>query len=725
MISKIDSLISQMTIEEKVGQMTQISIETFLEHPEDDHKPTLPFTIITGKLREAVVKYGVGSILNVGTAAHTKEKWHDIIKTIQDIATTETRLKIPILYGIDSIHGANYVANTTLFPQQLALAATWNLQHSEKMGAVSAYETKASSIPWNFSPVLDLGKNPVWPRLWETFGEDVHLSSEMGKAAVKGYQGDDIGHPEKVAACLKHFTGYGMPISGKDRTPAWIPERYIQEYYIPAFAAAIDAGAKTIMINSGEVNGIPTHADYHLLTEILREQLGFKGVAVTDWEDIQFLHTRHRIAATHKEAVRLAIEAGVDMSMVPFEFSFADHLVELVKEGTITEERLDLSVRRILTLKMELNLFEQPYNDPKNYPDFASPSFQEANLKAAEESIVLLKNKNAILPLPKTAKVLVVGPTADSMQSLNGGWTYTWQGEKTNTIASNKQTILQAIQGNIGANNVTYVQGASFDRIIDMPAVIKAAEHNDYVVLCLGETSYTEFEGNIHDLNLEEAQLSLAKTIFEKTKKPIILVLLEGRPRIIRTIEKMTEAVLVGFLPGNKGGEAISNILFGDCNPSGKLPITYPRSANDFVNYDHKYSEAQTPIGGKMYYPQYEFGQGLSYTTFQYSDLKLSHKNLQEGETLNISVKITNLGKRSGKEVVQLYSSDLFASITPSVKRLRAFEKIELAPKESKVVSFNLTLQDLAFVNTDNQWITEKGEFKISAGKLSQNFFFV
>ncbi len=726
MAVNIDTLLNQMTIEEKVGQMTQVSIET-ITHYKGYYKPIRPLAIDKNRLEEAIIKYGVGSILNVGTQSHTPQRWYEIIKQIQDTAIQQTRLGIPVLYGIDSIHGASYTAGATLFPQQLALAATWNPTHAKTMGSISAYETKACSIPWTFSPVLDLGRNPVWPRLWETFGEDVHLSSVMGKAVTEGYQGEDISHPEKLAACLKHFTGYSMPRSGKDRTPAWIPERFLQEYHLPGFATSIDAGAKTIMINSGEINGIPVHASRYMLTDVLRDQLGFEGVAVTDWEDIQMLHTRHRVASSHKEAVRIAIEAGVDMSMVPFKYSFAKHLVELVKEGTISEERIDRSVRRILTLKQELGLFDTPYTNPNSYPKFASNEFEQANKAAADEAIVLLKNNNATLPLSKSAKVLVTGPTADSMQSLNGGWTYTWQGEKSDELLVHEQTVLRAIQAKIGIDNVTFIGGATFDTLTNPKEVVETASNCDYIIVCLGEASYTEYAGNIHDLNLESAQLELATTLQQQTNKPVILVLLEGRPRIIRTIEPQCDAILTGLLPGNKGGEAIADILFGDVNPSGKLPITYPRYCNDLVPYDHKFSDevGPPPLKTQMYNPQFEFGHGLSYTTFEYSNLTLSHKKLSESETLVISVKITNLGKITGKETVQLYISDLYASITPPVKRLRGFQKIELLPNTSQVVTFEVNVSDLAFVGIDNQWITEKGEFKVTINNLEEYFEFI
>jgi beta-glucosidase len=635
--------------------------------------------------------------------------------------SSKTRLQIPVLYGIDSIHGASYVMGATLFPQQLGLASTWNRDLAHRMGEVSAYETKAAGMPWAFSPVLDLGRNPVWPRLWETFGEDVYLAGELGSATVRGMQGDDIGHAHKVAACLKHFLGYGVPLSGRDRTPAYIPERQLREYHVPPFAKALAAGAATIMINSGEINGIPVHADPAILIDLLRVELGFKGVAVTDWEDIQYLHTRHRIAENQKQAVRLAVQAGIDMSMVPLDFSFTKYLIELVEEGTIPESRIDQSVRRILQLKKDLGLFEQMIEDQDKYPLFHGAGFQEASLAAAQESLILCKNDKQVLPFEAQQQVLLCGPTAETIRSLNGGWTYSWQGELTDEQDLPYPSIREALAEALGPN-LSYVPATTFSEELDIPGAVAAAQEADVIVACLGETSYCEFYGNVDDLTLDAAQLKLIEALAQ-TKKPIVLVLIEGRPRLISAIEPYCAAILVGFLPGNQGGQAVADTLLGQSCPSGKLPITYPKYPNALSTYDHKFAEnleLQEVPGGFM--PQYEFGHGLSYTEFSYSNLILSQSTLNPGESIEVTVEVQNTGKREGQEVVQLYLTDLYASVTPSVRRLKRFEKICLAPGSSKKLQFELNASDLAFVGRDHNWVVEPGTFRVAVADLSAEF---
>lgn len=719
-MEKVEVLLAKMSLEEKIGQMTQITLDLICNG--EPYNVSQPLTINPEKLEEAIVKYHVGSILNVGTAAHTAEKWQEIITAIQTKAQ-ETPNKIPVLYGIDAIHGPNYTQGSTLFPQQLALAATWNPVLAKELAEISAYETRASAIPWTFSPVLDLGKNPVWPRLWEGFGEDVLLSSTMGSAMNAGYQGENMADKYHVAACLKHFTGYGMPLTGKDRTPAWVPERMLREYYLPGFAKVIQEGAASIMINSGEMNGIPAHADKNLLTNILRDELGFEGIALTDWEDIKYLHTRHKIADSQKEAVRLAVEAGVDMSMVPVDFSFYELLLELVQEGTISEARIDQSVRRILKVKMDLGLFEKTHYPLSDYPKFGGEEFQQKSLQAAREAIILLKNENNILPLAKESKVLVTGSTATTMRSLNQGWSYSWQGERADEFTQDKLTILKALQKNLGEEQVIHQAGCSFDSIIDIQAAVSAANQCDAVILCLGETSYTEFMGNIDDLYLSDAQIELAKAMAQ-TGKPVILVLAEGRPRLINKFEADMNAVVLALPLGNEGGQAITDVLFGDFNPCGKLPITYPSAPNDLMNYDFRFTESAA-IQGQVfgYFPQYPFGFGLSYTEYTYSDLKVSADTLAMDDDFTIEVKVKNTGSRAGKEIVQLYIGDVYASITPPIKRLRGFQSVSLEAGEEKTLSFTINSKDLAFVGLENKWIVEPGEFKVYVEQLESGFY--
>lgn len=714
---KVDALIAKMTLEEKVGQMTQVTLDEVSKSNSGTHQ------IDADKLKEAIEKYHVGSILNVMGAAYTREHWHEIISAIQDEAA-KSRLKIPVIYGIDAIHGENYTQGSTLFPQEIAMAATFNRDIVHRAGEIAAYEVRASYIPWNFSPVLDLGKSPLWPRIYETFGEDPYLCKTMGASIIKGYQGNDVGDKYHVAACMKHYLGYSYPLSGKDRTPAWIPDRYMREYFLPSFTEAVKAGAKTVMINSGEINGVPIHASHYMLTDVLRGELHFEGVAVTDWRDIQYLHDRHHIAATQKDAVAIAVNAGIDMSMVPYDYTFYTYLIELAKEGKVPMWRINEAVHRILKLKYETGLFERPVGNPDDYPKFGSEEFSKVSLQAAREAITLLKNNNNVLPLKKNMKVLVTGPTANTMRSLDGGWSYNWQGETADRFAKDKNTILEAIQQKIGKDNVTYQVGASFDKLEDIDNTIAAAKQADAIILCLGELSYTENVGNIDDLNLPWAQIHLAEELV-KTGKPIILVLAEGRPRIVTDAENLSAATIMMYLSGNEGGNALADILFGDANPSGRLSITYPRYTNALVNYYRKNLENGNPDDKHGYNPLYEFGTGLSYTTFTYSNLHLNKPNLKDGETMTVTVDVKNTGQMEGKESVLLYTSQLYASISPDFKRLRAYDKIDLKPGETKTVTFKLTPNDLAFVNDVNKTVAEPGEFKLMIGDQSVNFNYI
>ncbi len=717
---KIDALLSQMTLEEKVGQMTQLTLDYVSMGKYFDGEKEMSIDPV--KLDSAIMHYHVGSILNTGIYTLPRTKWYELIKEIQFVAMNKTRLKIPVLYGIDAIHGANYTVGSTLFPQQLAMAATWNPALIEHVGAVTAYEVRASAIPWNFSPVLDLGRQPLWSRFFETFGEDPYLATQMGKAIVKGYQGDNMAHPEKTAACLKHYVGYSFPYSGKDRTPILLPERLLREYYLVPFQEAIKDGALTVMVNSSEINGTPVHADYHIVTEILKQELKFEGFAITDWEDIMFLHTRHRVAKNYKEAIAIAINAGIDMSMVPLEVNFCKLLVELVKEKEVAMSRIDDAVRRILRVKYRLDLFDHPYYEMNQYPKFGSEEFKQVAFQSALEGITLLKNKNQVLPLNKNKKVLITGVGANSLNTLNGAWTHTWQGVETRHNPKDKKTIYQAIQDKIGSAQVTYVQGVDYDKDINSAEAVKKAQAVDYIVVCVGEKPATEKDGDIHDLTLDKAQLELVKSL-AKTGKPIILVLTVDRPRIFTEVESLVSAVMMAYLPGNEGGRAIAEIVYGDYNPSGKLPFSYPKYTGAMSTYDHKYSESVLmEIGYLGIDPLYPFGFGLSYTQFEYSDLLISSNTLKGTDSITVRVKVRNKGVKAGEEVVQLYTRDEYASITPSVKRLKRFQKIVLKPGETKEVSFTISSADLKFVNANNKWIVEPGDFKVMIENLSASF---
>jgi beta-glucosidase len=712
---KVRKLLSKMTIEEKVGQMTQVTLQAVskIKGTKDQHHE-----LDLEKLEKAIVKYKVGSILNVYDVSHEIEYWHEVISKIQDLATNKTRLKIPVLYGIDAIHGATYTKGSTLFPQALAMASTFNRKLVKVSGEITSREIKASGIPWNFYPVLDIGRHPAWPRLWETFGEDVYLVSELGKAYIEGAQGSDFSMPDKAAICLKHFAGYSLPHTGKDRTPALIGERMMREYFLKPFKTGIDAGAETIMINSSEVDGIPGHANYHLLTEILRNEWNFKGFTVSDWEDIKRLYTRDNVADSPEEAVRMAVMAGVDMSMVPYDFSFYEILLKLVKEGKVPLRRIDEAVGRILRVKFMTGLFDNPYPLKNLVTSFAADEHTIKNLDAARESIILVKNENNLLPLSKNLKVFVTGPTADKLMVLNGGWTITWQGNEESLYPEEKLTILEAVESKIGKSNVTFLPGTDFSKAINIQDAADAARKCDVILLCLGEAPYCETPGNVNDLTLDKAQIELADEMIN-TGKPVILLLIEGRPRIINSIESRINSILISFLPGMEGGKAIADILFGDANPSGKLPVTYPKYINDFTLYDHKHIEAKE---GNSYNPQWEFGHGLSYTTFQYSNLTLSKDIINRNENLSVSINVHNTGNVKGSEAVLLYLSDLYRVVSPPVKQLKGFEKIELEPGQSKTIEFILTPEHLSFIGIDYKSKIEPGKFIVSIGNLKKEF---
>lgn len=726
---RVEELLARMTLEEKVGQMTQLEIG-MVSTGQDQTTQIDP-----AKLEKAVLRYGVGSILNVKDQALPLERWYDIIGKIQG-ASQRTRLKIPVLYGIDSIHGANYVQGSTLFPQEIGMAATWNPALMQRSQEIAAAETRAAGIPWSFSPVLDIGRQPLWPRFYETFGEDPYLAKVMGAAFVRGLEGDDVSSQTHVAASLKHYMGYSFPLSGRDRTTALIPESYLREYFLPTFAAAVKAGARTIMVNSAEINGTPGHVNHHILTDILRGELGFKGFVVSDWEDIKKLVTQWKIAADEKEATRMSVMAGIDMSMVPSDYSFADHLLALVKEGKVPVSRIDEAVRRILRVKFELGLFENALPNPALASTVGTNSSRDVALDAARESMTLLKNEGGLLPLAKDRKVLVTGPTANSLLSLNNGWTYVWQGSEESLYPKDRPTILQALEAKLG-KNMTYAPGTRITRAagttsnntptdvneeVDIPAAVRAARDADVVVLCLGEGSYTETPGNITDLTLPEPQLRLAAAI-EATGKPVVVVLVEGRPRVISSIADGARAILMAYNPGNEGGAAVADVLLGDYNPSGRLPFTYPRSANNLFNYDRKlFEDTDTSFGNLATRPQFDFGHGLSYTTFAYSNLRVSPKSVPAGGAVNVGLTVTNTGARAGKETVILYVRDEVASVSPPGKRVRRFAKISLEPGQSRDLTFTLRPDDLSFVGADNRNTVEPGDFTVMVGGLAEKF---
>ena len=729
--AKVADLVKAMTLEEKVGQMTQITLDV-LTKGDNAFMSYEPVELDPETMKAAFVKYQVGSILNTANnRARNTEFWNNLVNSIQSYAMENSRLKIPMLYGLDMIHGASYVDGATLFPQQIGMAATWNPELLVKAGEITAYETRAVGVPWTFSPVLDLGVDPRWPRQWETFGEDPYLASEMGKHLIRGLQGpdNDFANPLFVAACLKHYLGYSQTLSGKDRSPAWIPENKLREYHVPSFKAGIEAGAMTVMVNSGEINGLPVHANAKILTELLKKELGFTGFAITDWSDIEYLHTRHKIAATQKEAVKLAINAGIDMAMVPYNFNFTENLIQLVNENEVPMSRIDDAVTRILRVKFRMGLFDRPTTQREDYPLFGSADFADASRKTAEESITLLKNDQQILPLSKGVKILVGGPAANSLRPLNGGWSYSWQGNLVDEFTQGFDSFYEAIAAKATTpSHVTLFEGVRYDQSADFKAELvddmrqfeQAAQKADVIVLCIGENSYTEKPGDVEDMYLSANQQELVK-VAARTAKPVVLVLAEGRPRIISPIEPLAKAIIQTYLPSNFGGQALASILFGDINPSGKLPYTYPRFPNSLEPYYIKHAEQLEIAGsptGTQYNPQYHFGFGLSYANFEYLSLATDKTKYNANDTIVATIELRNNSSFDGKEVVQLFSADHFASLTPSVKRLRAFEKVMMKAQETQTVTLKIPAKNLAFVDLNNQWLLEKGDFTLTVGNL-------
>ena len=716
-VNKVEALIKQMTLEEKVGQMTQITLALIAKGSWNNQDGALDDAL----LKDAVVNHHVGSILNTTAHALSVDTWHKLLTSIHD-ETKNTRLKIPIIYGLDAIHGQTYTLDATLYPHNIGMAATRNLVLTRLVTKAAAKEVRASGVRWNFAPVLDCGRQPLWSRFAETYGEDVFIGKTMGAAVVKAYEEDGLKNPTAVASCMKHYIGYSASRTGKDRTPVYLPEIELREYYLPQFREAVKAGASTIMINSSEINGQPVHANKYLLTDVLRKELGFKGVIVTDWEDIIRLYKWHSVAATAREAVVMAINAGIDMSMVPGDYSFYGLLIEAVKKGEVKISRIDDAVKRILLLKMKTGLFINPYPEPAATANFGKAEYQILALDAAHEAMTLLKNDNNSLPLAKNKKVLVAGPSAQSISALNGAWSYTWQGKEEEWFPKDSKTILQAITDKIGVANVITTTGKGFDNIMnsDVAALTKEAANVDAIILCIGENSYAESPGNTTDLALEENQVALAKAAY-LTGKPVILVLTEGRPRFITNIEPAANGILLAYWSGKKAAEAIADVLYGDYNPNGILPYSYPRSMGEIVLYDRKPTEDVREIFNNDihtgYNPLYPFGHGLSYTTFEYGEVKMSTKNLKGEGKLSVSITVKNTGKIAGKHTVELYTHDLYASITPNMKRLRAFQKINLAAAETKTVEFTIDRNDLAFVNAQLKTVTEPGDFEIIIGK--------
>lgn len=732
MEKQIEKLLSKMTLDEKVGQMCELTIDLLQDRQAD---PSQGFQLSEAMLDSVIGKYKVGSILNVPNGiAQTPEKWQEIIRRIQEKSMKE--IGIPCVYGVDQIHGTTYTSGGTFFPQGINMGAAFNRALTREGSRISAYETKAGSIPWTYAPVTDLGRDPRWPRQWENYGEDSYLNAEMGRESVLGFQGDDPNNidDQHVAACMKHYMGYGVPVSGKDRTPSSITLQDMREKHFAPYLEMVRNGALTVMVNSAMNNGLPFHANYELLTKWLKEDLNWDGMVVTDWADINNLCFRDHIAATKKEAIKLAINAGIDMSMDPYSWDFCTLLKELVQEGEVPMSRIDDAVRRVLRLKFRLNLFKKPYYDLKDFPLFGSKEHAAAALQAAEESLVLLKNTDNILPLAQGKKILLAGPNANSMRTLNGGWSYTWQGSNAEHLSEAYNTILEAFQQKFGADNVIYEPGVTYnnrgnwwdENAPEIEKAVAAAEGADIIVACIGENSYCETPGNLTNLFLSENQANLVKAL-AKTGKPVVLILNEGRPRLIADIEPLAKAVVNIMLPGNYGGDALANLLAGDANFSGKMPYTYPKEINSLVTYDYKPCEhIGKQMEGAYNYDavvnvQWAFGYGLSYTTFAYSNFRVDKTQFTADDVLTFSVDVKNTGNRVGKESVLLFSSDLVASLTPDNRRLRNFEKIELQPGETQTVTLKIKASDLAFVGYDGHWILEKGDFRMQAGNQTLN----
>lgn len=719
--AQVEQTLKKLTLEEKIGQMMELVTDLFGANDKNG-----VFYIDEHKTDSILSRYKIGSILNApNTCAPTAKQWEKYIAQIQKISMK--RIGIPCVFGLDQNHGSTYTQGGTLFPQNINVAATFNREIARRSAEATAYETRAVSIPWTYSPTVDLGRDARWPRIWENFGEDCYLSSEMGKAMVYGFQGEDPNNIDQyhIATSMKHFMGYGVPWTGKDRTPAYISPADLREKHFAPFLAGLQAGALTVMVNSASVNGMPMHANKDILTGWLKEETGWDGVLITDWADINNLYTREMVAKDKKDALRIAINAGIDMIMEPYSCDACGYLVELVKEGKIPMSRIDDACRRVLRMKYRLDLFKNPTQKLKNYPKFGGEEFAKLALEGATESMVLLKNEGNILPLQHGKKILLTGPNANQMRCLDGGWSYTWQGHRADEFAGKYNTIYEAFCNEYGKENVILNQGVTYnekgkyweENEPQIQGAVAAAKDADVIVACIGENSYTETPGNLTDLWLSENQRNLVKALAQ-TGKPVILVLNEGRPRLIADIEPLAQGIINILIPGNMGGDALANLVSGKSNFSGKMPYTYPKEINSLANYDFKKSEEVGTMEGAYDYnakitQQWGFGYGLSYTSYKYSNLKVSQSDFRHGDIIKVSVDVKNTGKVAGKESVLLFSSDLIASMVPDGRRLRAFDKVELQPGETKTMTFELKADDLAFVGWDGKWRLEEGDFKL------------
>lgn len=732
--AQVEQTLKKLTLEEKIGQMMELVTDLFGANDKNG-----VFYIDEHKTDSILSRYKIGSILNApNTCAPTAKQWEKYIAQIQKISMK--RIGIPCVFGLDQNHGSTYTQGGTLFPQNINVAASFNREIARRSAEATAYETRAVSIPWTYSPTVDLGRDARWPRIWENFGEDCYLSSEMGKAMVYGFQGEDPNNIDQyhIATSMKHFMGYGVPWTGKDRTPAYISPADLREKHFAPFLAGLQAGALTVMVNSASVNGMPMHANKDILTGWLKEETGWDGVLITDWADINNLYTREMVAKDKKDALRIAINAGIDMIMEPYSCDACGYLVELVKEGKIPMSRIDDACRRVLRMKYRLDLFKNPTQKLKNYPKFGGEEFAKLALEGATESMVLLKNEKLqdgtpVLPLAKGKKILLTGPNANQMRCLDGGWSYTWQGHRADEFAGKYNTIYEAFCNEYGKENVILNQGVTYnekgkyweENEPQIQGAVDAAKNVDVIVACIGENSYTETPGNLTDLWLSENQRNLVKEL-AKTGKPVVLVLNEGRPRLIADIEPLAQGIIDILIPGNMGGEALVGLVSGKSNFSGKMPYTYPKEINSLANYDFKKSEEVGTMEGAYDYnakitQQWGFGYGLSYTSYQYSNLKVSQSDFRHGDIIKVSVDVKNTGKVAGKESVLLFSSDLIASMVPDGRRLRAFDKIELQPGETKTVTFDLNADDLAFVGYDGKWVLEEGDFKLMIADQTVN----
>lgn len=719
--AQVEQTLKKLTLEEKIGQMMELVTDLFGANDKNG-----VFYIDEHKTDSILSRYKIGSILNApNTCAPTAKQWEKYISQIQKISMK--RIGIPCVFGLDQNHGSTYTQGGTLFPQNINVAATFNREIARRSAEATAYETRAVSVPWTYSPTVDLGRDARWPRIWENFGEDCYLSSEMGKAMVYGFQGEDPNNIDQyhIATSMKHFMGYGVPWTGKDRTPAYISPADLREKHFAPFLAGLQAGALTVMVNSASVNGMPMHANKEFLTGWLKEETGWDGVLITDWADINNLYTREMVAKDKKDALRIAINAGIDMIMEPYSCDACGYLVELVKEGKIPMSRIDDACRRVLRMKYRLDLFKNPTQKLKNYPKFGGEEFAKLALEGATESMVLLKNEGNILPLQHGKKILLTGPNANQMRCLDGGWSYTWQGHRADEFAGKYNTIYEAFCNEYGKENVILNQGITYnekgkyweENEPQIQRAVAAAKDADVIVACIGENSYTETPGNLTDLWLSENQRNLVKALAQ-TGKPVILVLNEGRPRLIADIEPLAQGIINILIPGNMGGDALANLVSGKSNFSGKMPYTYPKEINSLANYDFKKSEEVGTMEGAYDYnakitQQWGFGYGLSYTSYKYSNLKVSQSDFHHGDIIKVSVDVKNTGKVAGKESVLLFSSDLIASMVPDGRRLRAFDKVELQPGETKTVTFELKADDLAFVGWNGKWRLEEGDFKL------------